>query len=286
MIEIRQRQVFYSPRRRRHFMTAIAAARAEANTRMQKFFPSEEVEYESDSGRQTYGGWSWREVPRLVAIHERLVARYLRQLGREKVAGRGALPVVSSPVEATAVVSNEQGAGEKQAPEEIQDAYTSHQGSICIDWDDDPKNQFSIIVKDGRVTYSAYRDGMKVFGVAKGPQFIAALRGFAGASAQDMHCGYLVDGVDFYLPDFPRSEWKKHKTVVPVYLSPVSPDDAALLDWLEDTVQGAHVSMCFELDGGVHLTIEAPSSEPVAYRERNTIREAITAAIKEKATRS
>lgn len=235
-------------------------------------------------------------------------------------------PVVSSPVEATAVASHEQGEdgilipsgrayaqaiaearnnceigisveGEITARAEeidgidntigVQEAYTSHQGSTCIDWDDDPKNQFSIIVKDGRVTYAAYRDGAKVFGVAKGSQFMAALRGFAAAGgAQEMHCGYLVDGVDFYYPDFPRSEWRKYKTVVPVYLGQACAADTELLDWLEDTVQGAHVSMCFELDGGVHLTIEAPSSEPVAYRERNTIREAITAAIKEKASRS
>lgn len=80
MIERRQREVFYSPRRRRHFMTRHGAANAEANARMWRFFPSEDAEYEDDFGRCTYPGWNWREVPRLVEVHKRLVARYLRQL--------------------------------------------------------------------------------------------------------------------------------------------------------------------------------------------------------------
>lgn len=81
MIEIRQRQVFYSPRRRRHFMTAIAAARAEANARMRALFPPGPDEYEQ--GYCINEGWCWQLVPRLVAVHERLVARYLRRLDRK-----------------------------------------------------------------------------------------------------------------------------------------------------------------------------------------------------------
>jgi hypothetical protein len=83
MIEIRTRQVFYSPRRRRHFMTAIAAAHAEANARMRCWFPTEPADGDPFDGSYS-PGWSWHAVPRLVAVHKRLVARYLRKLDREK----------------------------------------------------------------------------------------------------------------------------------------------------------------------------------------------------------
>lgn len=73
MIESKMRMVYYSPRRRRHFMTPIAAARAEANARMRRWFPPERVEPEVGDY-----GWDWHSVPRLVAVHERLVQRYMR----------------------------------------------------------------------------------------------------------------------------------------------------------------------------------------------------------------
>lgn len=55
--------------------------------------------------------------------------------------------------------------------------------------------------------------------------------------------------------------------------------DAEMLDWLDETAQGACVTTCFEMDGGVHLTIEAPSVEPVGYRNQNSVRDAIAAAM-------
>lgn len=78
-VEKKTREVYYSPRRGRHFMTKIGAARAEANARMYRAFPSEEPEYE-DYGRCTYPGWDFTKEPRLVAVRDRLVDRYLRQL--------------------------------------------------------------------------------------------------------------------------------------------------------------------------------------------------------------
>lgn len=79
-VEKKTREVYYSPRRGRHFMTKIGAARAEANARMYKAFPSEDAEYEDDYGRCTYPGWNFTEEPRLVAVRDALVARYLKQL--------------------------------------------------------------------------------------------------------------------------------------------------------------------------------------------------------------
>ena len=58
--------------------------------------------------------------------------------------------------------------------------------------------------------------------------------------------------------------------------------DAARLDELEALAESAYVGMCFEIDGGVHMTIEAPSSEPVAYRNQNNIRDALDAAIEQR----
>jgi len=79
-VEKKTREVYYSPRRGRHFMTKIGAARAEANARMYKAFPSEDAEYEDDYVRCTYPGWNFTGEPRLVAVRDRLVARYLKQL--------------------------------------------------------------------------------------------------------------------------------------------------------------------------------------------------------------
>lgn len=78
MIESRQREVYYSPRRRRCFLTAKAAAHAEATARMRKWWPNESPEYES--GFMTEPGWSFESDPRLLAIRDRLAKRYVRQL--------------------------------------------------------------------------------------------------------------------------------------------------------------------------------------------------------------
>ena len=72
-VQAKLRTVFFSPRRRRHFMTPIAAARAEAGARIKRFFPTEKPD-------EDVSGWHFTEVPRLVAVFDRLVARYMRQL--------------------------------------------------------------------------------------------------------------------------------------------------------------------------------------------------------------
>lgn len=69
-------------------------------------------------------------------------------------------------------------AGYAAAPEEAPEPYISHTGATCIDWDDDPKNQLSIIVKDGHTTFAAFHNGEKSCGEASGPRFMIALRRF------------------------------------------------------------------------------------------------------------
>lgn len=61
---------------------------------------------------------------------------------------------------------------------------------------------------------------------------------------------------------------------------PVTITDAERIDHLEHLVSEAYVSACFEMDGGVHLTIERPSTNPEAYREKDTLRDAIDDSIK------
>lgn len=53
---------------------------------------------------------------------------------------------------------------------------------------------------------------------------VVDLEQFRPASAseerEDSHCGYLVNGTDFFYPDFPESEWGKYRSVHPVYFHP------------------------------------------------------------------
>lgn len=84
MIEIRQRTAYYSPRKNRHFMTPKAAAKAEANGRINRWFPSESPE-DDERGYQTSPGWHWSSSPRLVEVHRRLVQRYLAAIKRGQV---------------------------------------------------------------------------------------------------------------------------------------------------------------------------------------------------------
>ena len=74
-----------------------------------------------------------------------------------------------------------------ETADEQQDAYVVDSGATCIDWDEDPKNQLSIILKkDGTVAYAAYYHGQQSWGNAKGPKFMAALLQFAG-SKNEVH---------------------------------------------------------------------------------------------------
>lgn len=56
--------------------------------------------------------------------------------------------------------------------------------------------------------------------------------------------------------------------------------DTERFDFLENLVTEACITSCFELDGGIHLTIDRPSKDPEVYRECNNLREAIDKAMK------
>lgn len=55
--------------------------------------------------------------------------------------------------------------------------------------------------------------------------------------------------------------------------------DTQRLDWLESAAENGCVTMCFEIDGGVHLTLDGVGEEQEAYRNQNSIRAGIDAAI-------
>lgn len=84
---------------------------------------------------------------------------------------------------------------------------------------------------------------------------------------------------------YSRDAWPKSacgKGLCPA-LSVTPPDftEQAMLDWLQDKAEEGHVSMCFEVDGGVHITIEPLGGERRAVRNADTIRDAIIRLMKE-----
>lgn len=51
--------------------------------------------------------------------------------------------------------------------------------------------------------------------------------------------------------------------------------DSDMLNWLQEQVEAGYVSMCFEVDGGVHVTLEPAGGESRSARNADTIRGAI-----------
>jgi hypothetical protein len=52
--------------------------------------------------------------------------------------------------------------------------------------------------------------------------------------------------------------------------------DKARLDILETAVENGCVTMCFEMDGGVHLTLDGVGEAQEAYRNESSIRDALS----------
>lgn len=86
------------------------------------------------------------------------------------------------------------------------------------------------------------------------------------------------DGEVFYWYD----DGKDRDETMPVNTT-TPPDftEQAMLDWLQDKAEEGHVSMCFEVDGGIHVTLEALGGERRAVRNADTIRDAIIRLMKE-----
>ncbi|MCK9554152.1 hypothetical protein [Aquamicrobium sp.] len=70
--------VFYAPTKRRRYLTAQAAAHAEARAMIERKYPTEGQEYEH--GHMTYSGWHWSSDERLLRAYKRLSRLILRQL--------------------------------------------------------------------------------------------------------------------------------------------------------------------------------------------------------------
>jgi len=50
----------------------------------------------------------------------------------------------------------------------VPDSYVTPTGSLCFDWDEDSKNQLSIVLQSkGRIAYAAYFDGDRMHGSAR-----------------------------------------------------------------------------------------------------------------------
>jgi hypothetical protein len=54
--------------------------------------------------------------------------------------------------------------------------------------------------------------------------------------------------------------------------------DTARLDWLSEAVENGCVTSCFEVDGGVHLTLDEVGEDRTSYRNQDNLRAAIDAA--------
>jgi len=55
----------------------------------------------------------------------------------------------------------------------------------------------------------------------------------------------------------------------------MTPTADEMLDWLQRRAEEGCVTMCFELEGGVHVTLEPAGGEQRAAREVNTVRDGI-----------
>lgn len=68
--------------------------------------------------------------------------------------------------------------------------------------------------------------------------------------------------------DHLRAELARHKK---------AGQDAERMDWLQEQAEKGCVSMCFEIDGGVHVTLDLVGEDQRAARNVNTVREGIDA---------
>lgn len=78
-IRIERAKVYVAPSRGRRFLTARAAARAEAAAVMVGRYPTERGDE-----RDGYSSWHWSSDERLVRVHARLTRMLLKKLRQDK----------------------------------------------------------------------------------------------------------------------------------------------------------------------------------------------------------
>jgi len=84
-IEVMTAQTLYlAPTKRRRYLTARAAANAEARAQLDNKYPYERPEYEQ--GHMIFSGWHWSSDQKLVAAHKRLSRALLKNLRRAAIA--------------------------------------------------------------------------------------------------------------------------------------------------------------------------------------------------------
>lgn len=54
-------------------------------------------------------------------------------------------------------------------------------------------------------------------------------------------------------------------------------EDTKRMNAIEEAASNGCLTTCFEMDGGVHVTLEGVGDEPEAYREQNSVRDGIDA---------
>lgn len=80
-IQVMAAQTLYmAPTKGRRYLTARAAANAEARAQLNSKYPYEQPEYEQ--GHMIFNGWHWSADPKLVAAHKRLSRMLLKALRR------------------------------------------------------------------------------------------------------------------------------------------------------------------------------------------------------------
>lgn len=81
-IQARPTTAYFSPTKRRRYLTARAAASAEANAKLEDKYPTEDAEYEN--GRMYFSGYHWSQEERLVRVHKRYMRLLLRAIRRDQ----------------------------------------------------------------------------------------------------------------------------------------------------------------------------------------------------------
>lgn len=84
-IQVESRPVYLAPTKGRRYLTAKAAAVAEARSMLNRKYPREEADYEQ--GRMISPGWHWSEDQQHVTAHKRLARMFLKRLRSDMKAG-------------------------------------------------------------------------------------------------------------------------------------------------------------------------------------------------------